>query len=93
MRALSDGRVRRSEAEWRGIIKSFQKSGLSQAEFCKQHGLRRPTLTHWLRRLGEQTPARGEFVELDREGTEEPRPRRCELELSLPGGVILRWMS
>lgn len=33
---------------WRGILDAFRKSGLTQAEFCRQHGLSLNTLRKYL---------------------------------------------
>lgn len=36
MRVLADGRVRRAETEWRGLVERFEQSGLSMTAFCRR---------------------------------------------------------
>jgi hypothetical protein len=94
MRVLADGRVKRSEAEWRKLFEKCEASGLSALAFCQRAGIPRSTFTRWQQRVQvvssqAQTAA---FVEL-------PLPvagssaslAPGEFELSLPGGVTLRW--
>ena len=94
MRVLADGRVKRSEAEWRKLFEKCEASGLSAMAFCQRAGIPRSTFTRWQQRVQvvssqAQTAA---FVEL-------PLPvagssaslAPGEFELSLPGGVTLRW--
>lgn len=97
MQVLADGRVRRTAAEWREVIEAQEASGLSVLAFCEREKLSRNAFTRWRRELKQESarPAEVEasFVEL-------PLPRAAvasrslaagELELSLPGGVTLRW--
>ena len=94
MRVLADGRVKRSAAEWRKLFEKCEASGLSAMAFCQRAGIPRSTFTRWQQRVQvvssqAQTAA---FVEL-------PLPvagsnaslAPGEFELSLPGGVTLRW--
>jgi len=94
MRVLADGRVKRSAAEWRKLFEKCEASGLSALAFCQRAGIPRSTFTRWQQRVQvvssqAQTAA---FVEL-------PLPvagssaslAPGEFELSLPGGVTLRW--
>jgi len=86
--------VKRSEAEWRKLFEKCEASGLSALAFCQRAGIPRSTFTRWQQRVQvvssqAQTAA---FVEL-------PLPvagssaslAPGEFELSLPGGVTLRW--
>jgi hypothetical protein len=79
------------------LIEAQEASGLSVLAFCEREKLSRSALTRWRRELTQESerPAAAEasFVEL-------PVPRAAvasrslaagELELSLPGGVTLRW--
>jgi len=94
MRALSDGRVKRSEAEWRQVIARFAASGLSIARFCQREEIAKSSFARWRQQVGGE-PQRGAatFVELSAPAAAgEPSPAAVALELSLPGGVVLRWM-
>lgn len=67
MRELADGRVKRSEREWREIVGRFEGSGLSVSAFCRQEKLARGTFTRWRRPGRTEPPAEaGDFVELSR---------------------------
>ena len=100
MRTLSDGRIRRSEAEWREIFVRYEESGLAELAFCRRSKIARKTFRAWRRRLASpprhQAKPKAAFVEWT-----PPRvPRAAEgpqaglaFELELPGGVILRWKA
>ena len=45
---MSTAKIRRSREEWNILLSSYDRSGLSQEEFCKQHGLGISTLTSQL---------------------------------------------
>lgn len=104
MRVLADGRVRRSEAEWRGLVERFEKSGLSMTTFCSRAKLPRSSFVKWKGRLGSK-PAMARsarsapsFVEWMAPPSVQASPERLgvtagELELQLPGGVVLRWKA
>jgi len=100
MRVLSDGRVRRTEAEWRRLLQKFESSELSAAAFCRREKITRSAFTQWRRRLGDElakpgAPRMADFVELPIQQQPARRPAERleagELELSLPGRVVLRW--
>ena len=98
MRVLADGRVRRTEAEWRAVLERFEKSGLSLSVFCRRTKLSRSSFVKWRRRLARRTSPSPAFVEwiapVSAEGeVEAASARAVELELTLPGGVVLRWKS
>lgn len=103
MRVLADGRVRRTEAEWRGLVERFEKSGQSMAAFCRRTKLPRGSLVKWRRRLGagpgverhaRPSPAFVEWIAPPSAVAEAVKGGGAgELELSLPGGVVLRWRA
>lgn len=97
MQVLADGRVRRTVAEWREVIEAQESSGLSVLAFCEREKLSRSAFTRWRR---EVKPQSARPVEAEPSFVELPLPRAAverrslgpgELELSLPGGVTLRW--
>ena len=94
MRVLADGRVRRSESEWRSIFGRFEKSGLSESAFCRRSKLPRGTFVKWKRRLSQDTDPAPSFVEwIAPTPPAESAAISGEFELSLPGGVVLRWKA
>jgi hypothetical protein len=99
MRIQSNGKVRRSEEEWEEILACFEKSGLSAVAFCRREKISKNTFSKWHGRMETKRSARSAapFVELKPLATQ---PRSMieagvstsgEFELSLPGGVVLRW--
>jgi len=101
MRVQSNGKVRRSEDEWERILIRFEKSGLSAAAFCRREKISKNTFSKWHGRMQTRRPARSvaPFVELKPLATEAPSVIQAgalasgEFELSLPGGVVLRWRA
>ena len=97
MQVLADGRVRRTEAEWRAVMERFEKSGLSVSSFCRRAKLPRNSFTKWRRRVsGSRSPSPA-FVEWIAPSPAAPEGAvergGSEFELSLPGGVVLRWRA
>jgi len=95
MQVLADGRVRRTEAEWCGVVERFERSGLSMATFCRREKLPRSSFVKWRRALaGSGTPSPA-FVEWVAPRAKEPEPgggtSAGSFELALPGGAVLRW--
>jgi transposase-like protein len=84
MRKTSDGKQRRTRAEWSVIIAQLRESNLSIRDFAKREKLSAASLQRWSRHFSAE---HGEFIELT------PRPSLTpawEAELVLPGGVTLR---
>ena len=99
MRVLADGRVRRSEAEWRELLERFAKSGLSISAFCRRMKLPRSSFVKRRGRLAPSARPAASFVEwiappaVQSEVAETTRRGAGEFELALPGGVVLRWKA
>ena len=104
MRVLADGRVLRTEAEWRGLVERFEQSGVSAAVFCRHAKLPRSSFVKWRRILGRsakaerssrRSPAFVEWIASPSVQTEVAKERVAggELELTLPGGVVVRWKA
>ena len=52
MASVRKGGLRRGlETRWRDVIRRWQRSGLSQAAFCRQEKLKAYQLSHWKRKL------------------------------------------
>jgi len=63
-RESTNGRVRRSLAEWRTICERFARSGLGAEEFCLREKLTVSSFKKWYRRyLGEEQQG-NPFIEL-----------------------------
>ena len=87
MRVTSNGRVRRTEAEWAEILHRFADSGLSGAEFCRREDLVPSSFRRWQRKLESVALAR--FVEITPSVAE-----ACEswtLDVALPNGARLQF--
>jgi len=99
MRVLADGRVRRTRSEWQTIMRSFGKSGLTVNAFCEREEISPSVFAAWKRKLGEAEVMEPGFVELAPPSTSSvvpavpAVPSTGEFELSLPGGVVLRWKA
>ena len=94
MRVLSDGRVRRTEAEWRSILERFERSGLSVSAFCRRSKISRGTFVKRKKQLSTSTVAPPAFVEWIAPSAESETPSSSgEFELQLPGGAVLRWKA
>lgn len=82
-------RVRRTEKQWREVLRRFEASGLSSREFSKREGLAVSSLQRWRRRCS-RAPA-PQFVELAPAGTTPAAPSTTwALVLTLPDGARLR---
>ena len=94
MRTQSNGKIRRTEAEWTKIFEQHASSGLSAAAFCRKHKLSKNTFAKWKRSLalgrGGEEPR---FIELTPGRVVEDPAIGARFELQLPGGVTLRWSA
>ena len=81
----SDGRA--------ALLRAFERSGLSMAEFCRRQNLPYSTLASW-RSMARRAASRFIEVETDEPAVERShrRPGGGDLcaELVLPGGAVLR---
>lgn len=83
-------RKRRSEPSGE-IIRRSATSGLSSSEFCRREGLALSSLQRWRARLTEPSLS-GEFVELiPPPAAEAGATSPWMVELTLPGGMCLRF--
>ena len=51
-----DAKVER-ERKWREHVRAWQSSGLSQAAYCRQHGLTQNDFSWWKREIARRTVA------------------------------------
>ena len=90
------GRRIRGAAEWSSIMERYDRSGLTQAAFCRREGLRFGTLVAWLGRRRKNSgalvdgsqPAKPKFHELSLSGP--TGEINLSLEVNLPDGTVLR---
>ncbi len=86
MRVSSNGRVSRSEVEWREILSRFQASGLSIKQYCDQEQLLASSLRRWQRKLtSKPKPA---FIPITKSTPTSPA---WSMTVSLPNGCQLRF--
>ena len=94
MHVQTNGKVRRSLAEWQTILGRFETSGLSMAAFCRREGLAKGTFSKWKQRVEESGGESASFVEWSSPVSPSSSTLEAgEFELALPGGVRLRWKA
>ena len=90
---------RGSAAEWHNLIGQQQESGVSQKAFCELNDICLSTFSLWKRKLtqpdvtppSQQSVADPEWIELSANlDSVVPEQSKWDMELELPGGVILR---
>jgi hypothetical protein len=88
MRVTSNGKVRRSRAEWQVICTRFALSGLGPKEFCRREAIALGSFKEWYQRCAESGGQTGAFVELVT-----PAGQRdvWVVEVALPSGVCVRF--
>lgn len=85
---------RRNAKQWRAILRRFDKSDLSPADFCRQQKLALPSFRRWHRKqLVETNTIVPGFVELQPPAASPDLETPWTLELDLPGGGRLRIQS
>jgi hypothetical protein len=92
MQVTSNGRVRRTEGEWRELIARWRKSGLSAREFCRQEKLQASSFQRWQARLNGASD-RKEFITVLPTSREVPAVRPWVVEVTLPDGSQLRFQG
>ncbi len=78
------------------LVRDFQESRLSRAEFCRRRDLPVSTFDYWRRtaRIEEaQSTVDGHFVEVHVEDAHQETGPRLEIEVELPYGVKLRFFG
>lgn len=90
MQVMSNGRVRRSEAEWKEIVSRWKKSGLKPRSFCRREQIQFSSFHRWQQKLAG-SDAGNSFVPVT---TSSPAPSSAwTLEISLPNGCELRFQG
>lgn len=52
----------RNLRHWSAHVKAFEKSGLSRAEYCRQHKLSYHSMTYWCKRISRQKESKSNLV-------------------------------
>ena len=75
--------------QWTQIIRECQNSGLSNKEYCRQHGISEKTYYYWLRKLrAEAAEGLPQIVEMEPPAMEDKVYIRFRgAELTLPAGT------
>jgi hypothetical protein len=91
-------RAYRSAAQWQQLVIAQEASGLTVPQFCKEHGLT-PSNFYWHRKkchsphegsVDQPThPHHSPWLALNELVSVSQDERRWQIELKLPGGVVL----
>lgn len=88
MRVTANGKVWRSEAEWRTICARFAQSGLGPKEFCQREAIAVGSFRKWYQRCTAKGALSEAFVEL----VAPAAPSQVwAVEVELPSGVRVRF--
>ncbi len=87
---MTDSSKRRSANEWQQIIQDQQTSGLNQTQYCSSHNISLPSFYSWKNKLKKSEAQKDTgWLELPTELPSSPLSQ-WDMELELPGGVVLR---
>jgi hypothetical protein len=91
MEVLSNGKVRRTAAEWQAIFTRFERSVLTDRKFCLRESLNLTSFRRWRQRVSgsgdDAGPVADRFVEMTPPITP---PAPATIELEFPDGRVLR---
>ena len=76
------------ERKWREHVRAWRKSGLSQAEYCRQHGLMPHDFSWWKGEIARRDSRAPAFVPVQ---VALPQTAPYAFELELSGGRVLRF--
>ena len=83
----TNGRVKRSAADWQEIMKQYEQSGRSRAAFCRSHSISPSTFDVWHSKLRSKRSPQ-DFVEI--KPVEEQSIGGWLVEIELPDGTLAR---
>lgn len=75
---------------WHAHVKALRQSGLSRAEYCRQHNLSYHALTYWYRKLSRAGSSETTLVPISigrNRGQDNIQPDRAALKVVLPGSL------
>ncbi len=76
------------QRHWQAHVKALKQSGLSRAEYCRQHHLSYHAITYWQRKLSSGSNSSSALVPIPFVRSMEPssiQPDRAALKVILPG--------
>ncbi|MBM3288374.1 MAG: hypothetical protein FJY88_13670 [Candidatus Eisenbacteria bacterium] len=88
MQVMANGRVRRTEEEWRTLLGRWKKSGVGPREFCRKESVQLSSFLRWQQRL-QGSPAQSDFAPVVSIPPLETRTSSWMLGVTLPNGVTL----
>tara|TARA_B100000745_G_C19817566_1_gene269846 strand:- start:169 stop:438 length:270 start_codon:yes stop_codon:yes gene_type:complete len=81
-------RAYRSAAQWQALIEGQAASGLNVSDYCKQQDIAVSGFYTWKKKLAQAEPPTDDWIALPTSAADSPAS--WDMELSLPGGVVLR---
>jgi hypothetical protein len=86
--------TRRTQHQWQQFLSEQPQSGLTVKEYCASKNITVSGFYLWRKKLADTPHPVDEPQEwLSLAPSSSPRPEQWQIELSLPGGVILRMNS
>jgi hypothetical protein len=74
--------TKKSQTDWLGLARAWESSGISQRQFCKDHGLKLASFSYWRTQYLKSDVSGSDFVAL------RPEQEPCTVRLRM-GGVEL----
>lgn len=79
------------ELQWREHLESWRKSGLTQADYCRQHKLLQGDFSWWKSELARRDAGAGPFIPVRVPEAPPAREPGYSFELVMAGGRVLRF--
>ncbi len=77
--------------QWAERLERFRRSGQTVAQFCDAEGVSAPSFYVWKRTLAAESAATPIPALVPIHVTPSPSPPSASIELSLPGGAVVRF--
>lgn len=61
---MTEAENEKHREEWRNRVKDWERSGLSQAEYCRQHKLKASQFLYWKKRIAGKLTPTASFVQI-----------------------------
>lgn len=72
------------------LVREYQESGLTQAEFARREGVKYPTFAHWVQRTRKKEAPGKPLVQFAQVRLPTASAQPTPLEVRLPDGTIVR---
>ena len=88
----SKARQRCGPKEGQALVRDFEASGLTAAEFCRHHQISRTKLTYWQERVesSQADESQGDFIEMQPQVLLSNEQEQTALEIVTPSDVLVR---